>query len=117
MVTRLRRVGSKQVRTASVLDPLHKLVLDTALELLLRRWRHRGLPHSSIMSLYRLYGRELCLESSFCIWWDMWCLFDEAERVVFLQGISLVDQEFAWDMLGVWYRMVANNVYSLEELD
>ena len=78
-------------------------VLDMALELLLRRWRHRGIPLSSTMSLYRLYERELRLESSFRIWWDMWCLFDGAARVAFLQGVfSLVDPDFAWDMLGVW---------------
>ena len=88
MGLRLRHVGNKQARTAYAIDPLHKLVLDMALELLLRRWRHRGIPLSSTMSLYRVYERELRLESSFRIWWDMWCLFDGAARVAFLQGVS-----------------------------
>ena len=77
----------------------------------------RDFPIGSILALYRLYERELRLESSFKIWWDVWLIFDGPERVVFLQGLSLVDPEFTWDMLGAWYCMVACCTSSLEEMD
>ena len=117
MGPRLCHVGNKQSFAVLVIDPLHNLVLGLALEILLCKWRRKGFPIGSILALYRLYERELRLESSFKIWWDVWLIFDGPERVVFLQGLSLVDPEFTWDMLGAWYCMVACCTSSLEEMD
>ena len=107
---------NKTVEDFSI-DPTHKLVLDAALEVQLRRWRRMCIPLGSVMDLFRLYSRELSRESAFCIWWNMWSLFGGDDRVDFLQQISLADPTFPSHMLEAWYRYVAGSGDSLDSLD
>ena len=43
-------------------------------------------------------------DSSFVNWWNMWAVFGPADRQEMLRRISLVFPDFAYNMLGHWYR-------------
>ena len=96
--------ANKKCRLEYLPDALHRTILQVTLEIKLRHWRSLDLPMGSIMSLLRSYERSMLEESSFVNWWNMWVVFGPAERQEMLRRISLVFPDFAYSMLGHWYR-------------
>ena len=99
--------GSNKVpRNADMDDALHKLVLDSALEQLLHKWREvLQLPQIARLSLFTTYIRAWKPCSAFCIWSEAWEILPGPQRLQMYKDVSLVFPDFAYDMLHVVYAV------------